>query len=500
MIVTQPRRVAATSIADRVANQLSKDNRVLQGLKNIRPRVNYGLGGLVGYRVRFDERRSTQTRITFATDGLLIRECLMGAPSGPASLFNKYEYVIIDEAHERSVRIDQLLGLCQLALLARKNESVTASPLKLIIMSATMDLDAIMSFYRQAKLSVTHMHIEGRTFPVTHLYTKNPVEDYIDACANAVCQIVTSTSQGDILVFLPGSDEILSLKRLLLEKLGTFQHFQKTLKFIQRVLNALKSDKDLRNAVLGTPVNSLGSLLFDHFGVTHEDISPSEVENMAEHLRGLALDPSIEVEVEAMTWITPQSVHGGTRAPLSTDVLEQVLELYPLYAALSFQEQQKVFEPAPSDRHRKLIISTNIAETSLTLPGVKYVVDSGKVKLKVGATLKTVDVSSAMAKQRSGRAGRVAEGTTYRIMPQSSFRALAPHTDPEIMRSELADIILDFTAMNGLLETVAGRPTCAINDWPLPTPPPADAVTEGLALLRALGALTPDGLRLTEKG
>lgn len=150
IVVTQPRRVAATSLAARVADQLLKDKPFVCKLLSA-GKVNYGVGGLVGYRVRFDDRSSPATRIAFVTDGLLIRECLMshrGDNDGDiCDSFNRYDYIVIDEAHERSVRIDQLLGMCRVALACNARRGTRRKSFKLIIMSATLDHETLRNFY-----------------------------------------------------------------------------------------------------------------------------------------------------------------------------------------------------------------------------------------------------------------------------------------------------------------------------------------------------------------
>ena len=312
LVVTQPRRVAAISLASRVASEL-----------------HCKLGTTVGYAVRFEEKTCHNTRIKYVTDGLLLKELV----SDP--LLRNYECVILDEAHERTLRTDILLGML------RDLQQSKRKDLKIIIMSATLDPFKFSAFFSSSKV----LSIPGRTFPVRTFYSVQLQADYLDACLVSIFQLHREKPPGDILVFLTGQEEIDLVKRILDEY-------------------------------------STGDLL-----------------------------------------------------------------VCPIYAALPSNQQMAIFAAAPKG-HRKVILATNIAETSITIPGVRYVIDPGFVKLRSvqdGAALElltTVPVSKASARQRSGRAGREAPGECYRLYTEASFGKLDDETQPEIQRTNLASALL----------------------------------------------------------
>lgn len=281
---TQPRRVAATTVAARVAAELGCT-----------------LGEEVGYSVRFDDCTSPATKIKYVTDGLLLREALADP------LLKRYSVVLLDEAHERTVATDVLLGLLKDVCAARGNR------FRLVVMSATLDAAGFQRYFPGAGA----VYVQGRQHAVDILYTAQPQPSYVDAAVNGTLQIhCDELPDGDVLVFLTGQDEIEACERLLVE-------------------------------------------------------------------RAAALPPTLG---------------------------RPMLLPLPIYAALPQEAQLRVFQPAPLGT-RKVVLATNIAETSITIPGIKYVIDTGFVKARaysaaVGADcLQVVPVSQAQARQRSGRAG-----------------------------------------------------------------------------------------------
>ncbi|GLC42130.1 hypothetical protein PLESTM_001294900 [Pleodorina starrii] len=374
--VTQPRRVAAMTVARRVAEEM--------GTK---------LGQKVGYAIRFEDVTSPSTRIKYMTDGLLLREALVD----PA--LRRYRIVIIDEAHERTVHTDVLFGLLK-GVQARRGDDF-----RLIIMSATLDAARFVDYFPGAVAAL----IRGRQFPVQVMYTAKPEDNYLDAAINATLQVHSEEGDGDILVFLTGQDEIDSAERLLKDRLASMQ------------------------PCLGSGAGGDGD---------------------------------------------------GSRPSRELLVL-------PIYAALPPEQQMKVFEPAP-DGQRKAILATNIAETSITIPGVRYVIDTGHVKArdynaKLGLeSLAVVPVSQAQARQRSGRAGREGPGKAFRLYTEADFGGLEPTTPPEITRCNLGSVVLQLKAMG--IEDVLG--------FDFMDPPPRAAILRSLELLFALGALDSSG-RLT---
>ena len=357
---TQPRRVAALSISQRIAEELQ---------------VRWGRE--VGCQIRFDDRSSPETYIKLMTDGILLAET-QGDPD-----LSGYNAIIIDEAHERSLNIDFLLGYLK-GLLARRAD------LKLIITSATIDTQAFSKHFGDAPI----IEVSGRMFPVDVRYAPfgrdhgqdgEEAEDdgditFIDAAVRATEQILYGSDDGDVLVFMPG-------------------------------------ERDIRET---------GDQLEGRFG---------------------------------------------------GDV-----EIVPLYGRLSAGDQQRVF--APSSR-RKVIIATNIAETSLTIPGIRYVIDSGLARMSRynprtrTKRLPVEPVSQSSANQRKGRAGRVSDGVCIRLYAQEDFDARPAFTQPEIQRANLAEVILRMKAFRlGDIET-----------FPFVNPPTPAAITSGFILLQELGAL-----------
>jgi len=357
---TQPRRIAARATAARIAQELGTE-----------------LGRAVGFKIRFTERVSSSSYIKLMTDGILLAET-QGDPD-----LRQYDTLIIDEAHERSLNIDFLLGYVQ-QLLPRRPE------LKLIVTSATLDADRFAQHFGGAPV----IEVSGRLYPVEVRYRSRPEDAEDERDLNeAICDAVDECARegpGDILVFLPG-------------------------------------EREIREA--------------------------------AEALR--------------------------KHHPPQTETL-------PLYARLSTQEQERVFKPHAG---RRIVLATNVAETSLTVPGIRYVVDSGFARVKRYSYRNKVEqlqverVSQAAAKQRAGRCGRVAAGLCIRLCDEDDFNRSPAYTDPEILRSSLAAVILRMKSL-GL---------GAAEDFPFIEPPMQKAIADGYALLAELGAVADDRT-LTEVG
>ncbi|HEU4726975.1 MAG TPA: ATP-dependent RNA helicase HrpA, partial [Kofleriaceae bacterium] len=355
---TQPRRIAATSVAARVAQELATE-----------------LGDVVGYKVRFHDKVRKTSSVKFMTDGILLAEI----QSDP--LLRGYDTIIIDEAHERSLNIDFLLGFLR-RLLPRRPD------LRVIVSSATLETERFAAFFGGAPV----VEVSGRTYPVDVLYRppRDDEADLADAVANTVNEIAEMDPRNDILVFLPG-------------------------------------EREIREAM-------------------------SEIEK---------------------------------RALPHTQVL-------PLYARLPASEQQRVFQRPPQ---RRVVLATNVAETSLTIPGIVYVVDTGvarvnRYNVRTGVSQLLIEpVSQASANQRKGRCGRTESGICFRLYEEQDFAARPAHTDPEIKRISLAGVILRMKALR----------LGAIEDFPFLDPPQSRAIAEGYRVLEELGALDDDG-RLTQIG
>ncbi|QIX01395.1 hypothetical protein AMS68_006912 [Peltaster fructicola] len=374
--VTQPRRVAATTVAARVAEELRCQ-----------------LGQEVGYSIRFEDVTSATTKIKFLTDGLLLREALVDP------LLTRYSVIMVDEAHERSLSSDILLGL--LKKIRRKR-----ADLRLIISSATLQAEGFLRFFEDPDLSETVgkiVSIEGRAFPVDVHYLAEPCEEYLERAIKTVFDIHAEGANGDILVFLTGREEI-----------------------------------------------------------------ERAIEMVADRL------PSL-------------------------DDNDSILPL-PLYAGLPTEQQMYVFDQAPENR-RKVIFSTNIAEASVTIDGIVFVIDCGFVKLRAYdprtgfETLTATAVSKASATQRAGRAGRTKPGKCYRLFTETAFDNLQETTVPEIQRSNLAPTVLQLKSLG--IDNIAR--------FDFFTPPPSQLLTRALELLFSLGALDeyarltrPLGIRMAE--
>jgi len=368
---TQPRRIAASSVAKRIAEELATP-----------------LGEVVGYKVRFQDRLSRDASVKLMTDGILLAE----TQTDP--LLNAYDTIIIDEAHERSLNIDFLLGYLR-EILPRRPD------LKVVVTSATIDADRFAQHFASAQGSAPVIYVSGRMYPVEQRW--RPFEEARDyglneAIADGVDELWQGGGGGDILVFLPG-------------------------------------EREIREA--------------------------------ADHLR----------------------------KHLSHQPLARNAEVLPLFARLSQAEQERIFD---AHSGRRIVLATNVAETSLTVPGIRYVIDAGTARVKRYSFRSKVEqllvepISQAAANQRAGRCGRVANGICIRLYDEKDFAGRPRFTDPEILRSSLAGVILRMKALR--LGTV--------EDFPFLDAPSRRAIADGYQLLSELGAvddanaLTPMGQEL----
>ena len=365
---TQPRRVAAMSVAKRVSEEMQ---------------VN--LGGLVGYAIRFEDCTSRETRIKYLTDGILLRESLVDPD------LDKYSCIIMDEAHERALNTDVLMGLIKKVLMWRRD-------LKLIVTSATMNAKRFSKFFGGAP----EFTIPGRTFPVDVQYHRTPCEDYVDSAVQQIIKIHVSEPKGDILCFMTGQEDI-----------------EITCELIEERLKLL-----------------------------HEP---------------------------------PK------------------LSILPIYSSMPAEAQARIFDRAPPGV-RKVIVATNIAETSLTVDGIMYVVDGGFSKLKVYNprmgmdTLQITPISQANASQRAGRAGRTGPGRSFHLYTKKAFDdEFYIQTIPEIQRTNLSNTVLMLKSL-GVKDLL---------DFDFMDPPPQETISTSMFELWALGALdnlgdlTPLGQKLT---
>lgn len=360
--ITQPRRVAAITVAKRVAQE--------QGST---------IGDVVGYSVRFEDVTSENTQIKFMTDGRLFREAMLD------QLLKSYNVIILDEAHERTIATDVLFGIVKKAQQTRRTKLMES--LKIIVMSATMDVDHFSQYFNQCPA----LFLKGRSYTVRVFQAIDNVH-YVEACITTIFQIhETQKAEGDILVFLTGQEEI-----------------ESTAMVIRRLIRQQQQQ----------PQRNLPRLV-----------------------------------------------------------------VYPMYAAMSQNNQMDAFVPAPPNT-RKVILATNIAETSITIPGIKYVIDCGKAKVRAYDpvtgidTLKVTWISKAQAWQRAGRAGRLEDGTCYRTYSKEDFKAMDQSSKPEILRCSIAASTLQLLALG-----------IDCREFDFLDKPPLNSIESALQELKSLGAI-----------
>lgn len=366
--ITQPRRISAITLANRVSEEMGD----VTG------------DGVVGVSVRFLSKCSEHTKIKYMTEGILLREMLADP------LLSEYSVIIIDEAHERSVLTDCILGL--LKKIAKKRSS-----LKIIISSATMDAELFRDFFNfrtkaTPKDTSIILTVEGRMFDTSIFYLDDPCPDYVRATVDTIMKIHRKEGPGDVLAFLTGQEE----------------------------------------------VNQAMLMLRDHMEVS--------------------------------------------------GIEEDQLKILPMHGSLTHHDQLRVFFHVPRTT-RKVIIATNIAETSVTIPGIVYVIDCGFIKLKWYMADKQMDLlmvvpaSQATCRQRAGRAGRLRSGKVFRLFTEESYQQLPIVTPAEMRRADLSSTILNLKALG--IDNILR--------FNFPSPPPAKNMLASIELLHALGALDGDG-------
>ena len=368
--VTQPRRVAAMSVAQRVAQEM-----------------DVVLGEQVGYNIRFEDCTSDKTILKYMTDGMLLKEAMSD------NTLSRYDLIVLDECHERTLATDILFGLMKEILPKRNN-------LKVIVMSATIDMTKFQQYFDSAPI----LNIPGRLFKVEIKYLNEPTDDYLKEAVELAADIHKNEPEGDILIFLTGEEEI------------------------EYACQMIRDEID-----------------------TNED---------------------------------------------------GYISVIPLYSTLPPYMQQRIFDPAPSKNKRnnkpgrKIVVSTNVAETSITIDGIVYVIDSGYSKQKVYnprlrmESLLVSPISKANAKQRAGRAGRTKEGICYRLYTKYTYENELEKTSyPEILRSNMSNVVLTLLKLN-IFDIV---------HFDFMDPPAPETMMRALELLHYLKAVNNDG-RLTDEG
>jgi ATP-dependent RNA helicase DHX37/DHR1 len=432
--ITQPRRVAAVSMSKRVGDELGDH------------------GNKVAYQIRFEGTVGSQTAIKFMTDGVLLREIAQDIA------LRKYSAIIIDEAHERSVNTDILIGMLSRVVKLRQELSLEDSsikPLKLIIMSATLDLAEFRENKALFSVPPPLIQSEGRQHKVITHFARKTHHDYIEEAFRKISKGHRKLPPGGFLVFLTGQNEISYLSKRLKDSFRS---------------GHTASGPQVRISGKDLPIEAEDI----DFGNTIDDDNYDDAEEIDIHIND---DEDFEVENEEPN-TGPAKIH-----------------VLPLYSLLPTKEQLRVFDPPP-DGSRLIVLATNVAETSLTIPGIRYVFDSGRSKERKYDQVTGVQsfevgwISKASARQRAGRAGRTGEGHCYCLYSSAVFeRDFQGHAKPEILRMPIEGVVLQLKAMN--LQHV--------KNFPFPTPPDRQGLENSEKLLTYLSATSPTG-QITQMG
>ncbi|MBZ3878785.1 putative ATP-dependent RNA helicase DHX37 [Sciurus carolinensis] len=443
--VTEPRRVAAVAMSQRVAQEMNLSQRV------------------VSYQIRYEGNVTEETRIKFMTDGVLLKEIQKDF------LLSRYKVVVLDEAHERSVYTDVLLGLLSRIVALRAKRHL---PLKLIIMSATLRVEDFTQNQRLFPKPPPIIKVESRQFPVTvHFNKRTPLEDYAGECFRKVCKIHRMLPAGGILVFLTGQAEVHALCRRL-RRAFPAPRARAPEKDQEDSVEEMRKFKRSRARAKRARTATLPQINLDNYSVlpVGEGDEDREAEMDEEEV---ALGSDLDLD------LGDGGPDGGEQPDASLP-----LHVLPLYSLLPPERQAQVFRPPPEGT-RLCVVATNVAETSLTIPGIKYVVDCGKVKRRFYdrvtgvSSFRVTWVSQASADQRAGRAGRTEPGHCYRLYSSAVFSDFEQFPPPEITRRPVEDVVLQMKALN--VEKVI--------NFPFPTPPSTEALLAAEELLIALGAL-----------
>eukprot|EP00559_Dactyliosolen_fragilissimus_P005827 CAMPEP_0184858454 /NCGR_PEP_ID=MMETSP0580-20130426/3549_1 /TAXON_ID=1118495 /ORGANISM="Dactyliosolen fragilissimus" /LENGTH=1442 /DNA_ID=CAMNT_0027354605 /DNA_START=156 /DNA_END=4481 /DNA_ORIENTATION=+ len=453
--VTQPRRVAAVATGKRVRYEMGYAKK--EGIKS----------NLVAYQTRFETSGlGKDTRLKFMTDGILLQEVLSDL------LLRKYAVIVLDEAHERNLNTDILLGMISKSIILRQKAAQQGSlpPLKLVVMSATMRVEDFTENPRLFNNSDVRegiincgkpnlVRIPGRTYPVTIHHSKlTDLDDYEGKTFQKVCKIHRLLPPGGILVFMTGRHEILRMVKKLRHVLAQSQK-AKSDKISDR------DEKDLK----------------------YKEMALSE--NDESILRDMDDDDSYgDITQDSEEWNVIDSRNDGFENQNNIDICNKEGRkalVLPLYSLMSSTEQSQIFEAVPEDT-RLIVIATNVAETSITIPGISYVVDTGRRKCKnyntsTGtASFDVMWTSKASADQRAGRAGRTGPGHCYRLYSSSVYdRYFDAFDPPEIITRPLEDVVLSMKAMK----------IRDIHNFPFPTTPNPTQVRSALKLLANIGCL-----------
>ncbi|KAJ8712729.1 hypothetical protein PYW08_008033 [Mythimna loreyi] len=471
--VTEPRRVATVAMSARVGYELGLSSKE------------------VSYLMRFEGNVTKDTKIKFMTDGVLLKEIQSDF------LLSKYSVVIIDEAHERSAYTDILLGLLSRIVPLRRKRGC---PLRLIIMSATLRVEDFTENTRLFKEPPPVIKIDSRQFPVTTHFNKNTNSDYLKEAYKKAVKIHTRLPEGGILIFVTGQQEV----HYLVRKLRAAFPYRKDVNYSKLITkNRSVSDAD---AALDSEPEDIES---DDDEVEKEMKRARKARRKAKQksktLPKINLDDYDMPEDDGMADLVEDeddseghlsdSDNEESSLAVSIKSCRQPLWVLPLYSMLSQSKQARVFQSPPQGA-RLCVVSTDVAETSITIPAVRYVVDSGKKKMRVydhvtGASAwRIVWTSQASAEQRAGRAGRVSSGHTYRLYSSAVFQHECPEQyPPDICRRPVDDLVLTMKCM-GIDKVV---------NFPFPTAPDRMQLRMAEKRLLALGILEKPPMKSIRK-
>lgn len=447
--VTQPRRVAAMSMAARVAHELSLTS------------------SRVSHQIRYDATVSPSTTIKFMTDGVLLRELATDF------LLSKYSIIIIDEAHERSMNTDILIGVLSRVLKLREQmwqegkEGI--KPLRLVIMSATL---RISDFAENRTLFASPppvINVAARQHPVSIHFNRRTPSDYVNEAVKKTTKIHARLPPGGILVFMTGQNEISGVCKKLEARFS-----KKAIETRKRRRGVVNATSFFVDETPEAPVNSVAAA---------EVVLEAEDVDLGSGDQDLAFDVDTCDVHEDMEALDSDDEDG---MDVDIDGNESPMHIVPLYSLLPSDKQMRVFAPPPPGS-RLVVVSTNVAETSLTIPGVRYVVDCGRAKERKYDAASGIQsfqvswVSKASAAQRAGRAGRTGPGHCYRLYSSALYEHyFGPFSEPEILRTPIEGVVLQMKAMN----------IDAVVNFPFPTPPDPHILKRAETILTRLGALT----------
>ncbi|XP_055904771.1 probable ATP-dependent RNA helicase kurz [Eupeodes corollae] len=458
--ITEPRRVAAISMSKRVAREMNLSEKE------------------VSYLIRFEGNVTDRTKIKFMTDGVLLKEIESDF------MLLKYSVIILDEAHERSAYTDILIGLLSRIVPLRLKRG---NPLKLIIMSATLKVEDFLENSKLFRVPPPLVKVEARQFPVTVHFQKTTAENYVEEAFKKTMKIHSKLPEGGILIFVTGQQEVNHLVRKLRrtfpykpvaapDKTSSDENKDEPAKEevddddefdMKKAIKNVKKSKKKFVSQIALPKINLDDYklpIDDTEADLHED--DQDMENLDDEENG-ENDESDDENDEVTT--------------------SQPLWVLPLYSLLSSEKQSRIFQPPP-EGCRLCIVSTNVAETSLTIPNIKYVVDSGRQKTRLYDKITGVSAfvvtftSKASADQRAGRAGRTSAGHCYRLYSSAVYNdEFEAFSKPDIQKKPVDDLMMQMRCM-GIDRVI---------NFPFPSPPVAEQLQAAESRLIVLGALGP---------